>query len=575
MTRHPNDQDLRPMPSFPGPLAAAVLSRRRLLARATALGLGGVAAVELGRTLPAAAAPGTTGALLAPAAATASTLTIGADGSPSDLDPHSAYDYRSVLAILGAYEPLIGLKGSATDQYEGIIAETWEPNADKSVWTFHIRDGVTFQDGSPCDAEAVRASFERLLTMKLGPYLVIGRFVSDPAKITAPDAKTVVFNLGKPQPLFEAAMASTYGPPIVNAKAMKEQESDGDWGHTWAQINAVGTGTGPYKIVSFEPDQQLVMEKYDGYWKGWEGNHFDQVVIRVVTEEGTRRQLLEQGKVDLVDDLTPEDIDALAKNPALTIHSDYSTQTSYFIMNEYGPLKTPEARQAMCFAFPYDEVINGIFKGHAKQAVGIVTETIRGFAPETFKYTTDLDQAKTLLAKAGVASGTKLKIMVETGVESAKSAAQLFQANLTKLGLTLDVQEIDTASYTALLYGDSPPEEHPDFIWWGWWPDYNDAWDHLWPQISCDAWGSKGSNAGSYCNKKVDQLLAQAKDAADPKVYQKALAEAQQILSKDDPPAIYYAQPEWTTVVAANLTGFIFNPINIGTYNFWNMGRKA
>jgi len=129
--------------------AAGGLSRRQLLRRAAAMGLVIPAAHTVLGVAP-------TRATLLQADPT--TLTIGLDGSPSDLDPHSQYDYRSTLAVRGPYEGLIGLKGGATDEYEGLIAESWEANADQSVWSFHLREGVTFQDGSPCDAEAVRAS---------------------------------------------------------------------------------------------------------------------------------------------------------------------------------------------------------------------------------------------------------------------------------------------------------------------------------------------------------------------------------------------------------------------------------
>ena len=87
------------------------------------------------------------------------TLTIALNGAPSDLDPHSQYDQRSTLAVRGPYEGLIGLKGDKTNEYEGVLAERWEANADQSVWTFHLREGATFHDGSPCDAAAVKASF--------------------------------------------------------------------------------------------------------------------------------------------------------------------------------------------------------------------------------------------------------------------------------------------------------------------------------------------------------------------------------------------------------------------------------
>lgn len=498
------------------------------------------------------------------------------DASPTDLDPHSSYDYRSVLAILGAYEGLIALKGDKTDQYIGVIAEGWGPNADKSVWTFHIRDGVKFQDGSPCDSAAILSSYDRQFTLGLGPIGVLGRFITDyKHQITAPDAKTVVFSLGKPQPLFEAALAASYGPYIVNAAAMKTHEANGDWGHVWEQTNAVGTGTGPYKITSFDPAQQLTMEKFDGYWAGWSGSHFEKILLRAVAEESTRRQLLEQGEADIVDTLTSEDIVALKTNPNLTVQENKSTETVYFTMTEYGPLEKPEARQAMCYAFPYNDVIQGIYKGYATQLAGGVAELCRGYAPGTFQYTTDLAKAKALLATAGVAQGTTISMAIDSSIETTKAAAQLFQANLVQIGITLDIQVQEATSLITLLYGDAPASQRPNMSFDFWWPDYNDAWNHLYPQVDSASWGSKGANTGLYKNDQVDQLLASAKDAPDEATYNKAMADVQQIISKDDPPAIYYAQPEWVVVFQKNVQGVVFNPINIGTYRFYDMSRST
>ncbi|HEY7029777.1 MAG TPA: ABC transporter substrate-binding protein [Thermomicrobiales bacterium] len=576
MTRSPEEFDSSPVRDLLRRAQTGALSRREIMQRAAALGIGGAslqAILRAGQTAaaPASASPRTPRR----AAADPKTLTLALDGTPSNLDPHSSYDYRSTMAILGPYEGLIGLKGEATDQYEGILAESWEPNVDKSAWTFHIRQGVTFQDGTPVDAEAVRASYERFLTLDLGPVNVLKRFVTDPKQITTPDAMTVVFDCGSPQPLFESGIASTYGPEVVNVKAMKEHEDNGDWGNVWAQTNAEGTGTGAYKIVQFDNGQQLVMERNENYWRGWDGDHFDRIVFRVVTEEQTRRQLIEQGDADIVDDLTPENRKALAQNPDVTVHKDLSTQVEYFTMTVAGPLKSPEARQAMCWAWPYQEVIQGVYAGDAKEPHGPVAETIRGYDPNTFQYTTDLDKAKALLAQAGVAEGTKLTCTVESGIEFEKSAIQLFQANLQKIGIALDIQLIDLGAFTSLFYGDSPAEERPNLMAWGWWPDYNDAWNHLYPQVSCSGWGSKGSNGGFYCNQQVEGLLQQAHDAADLDTYQKVLSQAQQILSRDDPPAIYYAEPLWITIIRNDINGFFFNPINIGTYNFWAMSRKV
>ncbi len=501
------------------------------------------------------------------------TLTIALNGAPSDLDPHSQYDQRSTLAVRGPYEGLIGLKDDKTNEYVGLLAERWEANADKSVWTFHLREGITFQDGSPCDAEAVRASYERLLTLGRGAVNVVSRFVPEPGRITAPDPRTVVFDCGRPQPLFETAMAATLGVQVVNTKVAKAHEVDGDQGNEWLQINAEGTGTGPYRIVEFEPAELMVMERYDGYWGGWEGPHFDRIVIRVVEEAETRRQLLEQGEVDIAQALSFEALRELEQHPDLRVDRAPSTAVWYFVLTEGGPLAKPEARQAMCYAFPYDEVINGVYDGVPKRAVGPVAETVQGFAPETFVYQTDLERARELFAAAGVGEGTELTLMTETGAPLTQSAAQLFQANLEKIGMRLTIEAVDTPTFTDTFYGDAPAEERPNVMPWSWWPDYSDAWNQLYPIVSCESWGANGGNGGYYCNERVDELLAQAKDAADPAAYQAALAEAQQILTRDDPAAIYYAQPPQESVLRRDVGGFVANPINLGTYDFYQLHR--
>ena len=536
-------------------LTTKQIDRRRLLQGAAALGVGASTGLAAIRTTRAQGDP--------------ATLVIGLSGSPTDLDPHSQYDYRSVVPIRGPYEGLIILKDSETDQYDGVLAETWEANEDKSVWTFHLRDGVTFQDGSPCDAEAVRASYERLLTMQKGAYNVVARFVPDASHISAPDAKTVVFDLGKPQPLFESAMGATYGTQVVNVKVAKEHEEDGDFGNTWMMTFAEGTGTGPYKITDFQPGETVTLEKFDGYWAGWEGDHFDKIIVRTVNESQTMRQLLETGEVDVTDRiaLLPETVKDLESNPDLKVDRKTTTEVVYMTMTEYGPLESAEARQAMCYAFPYAEVIQGAYAGYAKQPHGAVAEATRGFDPATFQYTTDLAKAKELLATAGVAEGTSLKLMVA----GSTTIAELFLANLAEIGITLDIQQVDTNLFTGTFYGDSPVEERPAFMIWSWWPDYNDAWNHLDPQVSCDPHGS--ANAGMYCNERVDELLKASHDAANPEDYQTAMSEIQQILSRDDPSAIYYAEPEWTTTMRKDIQGFFLNPINLGTYNLYKLHR--
>lgn len=105
-------------------------------------------------------------------------LTLIITGNIPDLDPHSAYDSTASSVFFGTHEMLVRFKGSSTEEYEPMLAESWESNEDKTVWTFKIPDGVKFHDGTDCDANAVAESFKRFHEMGLGPVNVINRFVS-------------------------------------------------------------------------------------------------------------------------------------------------------------------------------------------------------------------------------------------------------------------------------------------------------------------------------------------------------------------------------------------------------------
>ena len=501
----------------------------------------------------------------------ANVITIATNRAPSDLDPHSAYDAGSGVPIQGPFEPLIRLKGGSADEFVPLLAETWTANADKSIWTFTLRPNLTFHDGSPCDAEAVRASFERLLTLGYTASSVLGRFIQDPSQITAPDALTVVFDLGRPQPLFEVAIAAPFGTAIVNATLAKSHEVDGDWGHGWAQSETAGLGTGPYRITQFDPGEVIELERFAGYWRGWGERHADAAVIRIVAEETTRRELIERGEIDIAENLSPNMIRAVEANPDVVVIKQFNLATNYVAMAMSGPLASVAARQALCWAFPYDDVIEGVFDGLAKRAIGPVAELCRGFHPETFVYHTDIDRARSLLAEAGVAAGTTLTMMLVNGNVRLQTIFELFAASLASLEIEVRPESVDFAGYLSIAFGDQPDEERPHLYPSFWQPDYNDAWSHLWPQLSCDNW--QGGNLGRYCNPRVEELLLQARDSADDATYQTALAEIQQTVTRDDPAAIYFAQPQWTTAVRKELGGLILNPVASEIHDFYALYR--
>jgi peptide/nickel transport system substrate-binding protein len=547
-TEAESDEGFTQSPQFP-------VTRRLLLGTGIA-----AAGLLIGQHLPAGAQT------------TANTLVIATNRTPTDLDPHSAYDAGSRIVLQGLFETLIGVQPGTTDQYQPLLAESWESNANHTVWTFRLRDGLAFQDGAPCDAAAVQASFGRLLAMGFGPSTVIGRFITDAAQITTPDAKTVTFSLDSPALLFEAAIASATVSAVVNAQLARQHEVDGDWGHAWAQTTTEGMGTGPYHLTSFDIAEGITFEAHQPYWGGWEGDYFDQIEIRVVPEEATRRELIESGDIDIVDALSPDVLADLAADADLIVDLRYNLAVRYVMFNQSGPLESVSARRAICYAFPYDDVIHGVYEGYAKRAIGPCAELLRGFAPGTYLYETDLDQARALLAEAGVAPGTTLSIVIPTGVGLAESIAQLLGANLEEIGLNLDIQRVDFATFVDIYYGDLPEAQRPNLLPAFWAPDYNDGWNHLWPQLSSDAWNT--GNAGHYRNERVDNLLDDAQFATDEAAYNEALAEIQQIATKDDPAAVYYAQAQWPTVLRKRVAGFVPNLISAELYDFHALSKQ-
>jgi peptide/nickel transport system substrate-binding protein len=303
-----------PGPTQPRSCETFRVSRREALAGTTKLGLGASFVAEAARHWQ------PTTAIAALQGTDRQTLTVAANWAPVDIDPHGAYDVGSGLVISGPFESLIALKPGSSREYVPVLAESWESNEDLSAWTFRLRNGVVFHDGTLCDAEAVRVSFERMFALALPPSNVLKRFIQSIDQIQVLDNQSILFDLGRPQLMFEAAMAAPYGMRIMNVGAALQHEVDADWGHGWTQANTDGLGTGPYRVTSFEPGDRVVMERFDDYWGGWEGEHFERIVIRVVAEAETRRQLIEQGGADIVENISRDAVESLSRDRSLIVH---------------------------------------------------------------------------------------------------------------------------------------------------------------------------------------------------------------------------------------------------------------
>ncbi len=554
------------------------LSRRQLLHAGLRLGLASpviVALLDSARSTAAAPARLPQAANLPrPQEGSGGTLTVLISSGTEDIDPHYSYTTLSSTIALAVYEMLIQLRGESTDEFEPMLAESWEASPDQTTYTFKLAEGVTFHDGTLCDAQAVKDSYTRWIELEGSPVNVITRFVESPDQMEVVDATTLRFNLGKPQPLFLSAMASQYGPSVISPTAIAENATEEDpYAHEWAKANAVGSG--PYTLERNDLNEGIVLRRFEEFHRGWEGNHFDEIVFRVVPENATRRQLLEQGEADAAAyNLTVDDLRAMQTNPEIRVVEYNSTAVSWAIMNA-PRLKTAEARQGFSYAFPYDEVVNTVYGGLLKRN-GPIADSVRGYDPNVFLYQTDLAHARELILAAGFAEGDTFEYLVDGNDEREMTVAQLFQANVQEMGFGLELTAVDYATVESTVFGDAPPEERPHFIGgWGWWPDYNDPWNQLWPNFTEANVGGGGGNAGAWVNQRFEEIMAEAETYTDENRLVELMKEAQNILTEQDPPCIWYGQQVRYNVLRADIEGFVPNPLYLDAFPFYAMSRSA
>ncbi len=501
------------------------------------------------------------------------TLVVAVDAIDGDFDPASSYLVNQAVIWLGIYEGLVRLKGESASEVEPLLADSWEHNGDASSWTFHLHPDVTFTDGTPLDAEAVKANYVRTITGNFGTGYILGAFVPKPDKqIVVLDPLTVRFDLAYPYPRFDVVLAAEYGTGLVSPAVFTEHSTGpDDQGHEFLQGNAIGTG--PYLLQSFEAGDQAVLVRNPNYWRGWNGWHFDRIILRSIPEASTRRQLIESGEVDIAYAGTAEDTAAVRQDPGLVAGSFKNLELVYIILGEYGPLASPEARQAMNYLFPYDEFVSTVMKDTFVRANGPFPDLLFTHDPNVFTYDTDVEKARQLLAQAGVEPGTELTYEYYTGF--GKEAGLVMQQQLEKVGLHLRLIEKEFSAFNADLTTDRPVSERADMYYWSWWPDYDDPSDYSWIILSSDAAPDACScyNSGYYHNAEVDRIIDAGFQETDPDKMTAMFARAQDIMTRVDPPMIAVGQHLESTYLRDDIKGHVFNPLYIATFDFYALHR--
>ena len=464
-----------------------------------------------------------------------------------DLNPASSFS-NDLVIMSNCYETLTFYNppGSA-DVIAPKLATSWETSEDDTEWIFTLREGVSFQDGEPFNAQAVKAAIESTIELGAGASYIWAPVES----IEVVDDYTVKFTLGWPAPLDLIASAG-YAAWMYSPKAYADQ------GHEWFNEGNCA-GTGPYTIDNYERGSRIVMSRNEDYWGGWSDENFDTAVFQIVEDPVVRQQMIEAGTADFTYDIPADNLDALDARDDVIVYTNPGFQNLLgLINNQKPPLNDPLVRQAISYAFPYEQFIEGVMGQRATQAYGPIPAGIWGHSPELFQYSYDLEKAAELLAEAGLPDGGfDLVYTYATGDLDEQQVGELWKAELAKLGINLEIQPMTWEAQWEL--GQSDPENAQDIFVMYWWPDFVSPISWLYSMYRTE--DETLFNLGYHKNAQFDELIdtADAISGSDREQATAMFIEAQEILVNDAVSVFFYDVAN-THLARTNIQGFADNP---------------
>ena len=481
-------------------------------------------------------------------------------------DPSETYS-NEVIVMNNAYEQLVRYD-PLQDKYLPVLATDWKASEDGLTYDFNLRKGVKFHCGDDFDANSVKYSIERNLKGWDGGGPRGASYIWGPVKeITVVDDYTVRFALQYPASLLNIASAAY----CAHMYCPKHTEQ---YGHDWF-TEGHELGTGPYVIEKWDKElDQVTLAKFEDYWGGWAGKHFDKVVIKSVPEWATARLQLEAGDADIVDRLPYEDIEALEKVQGIEIVRTPAYQNMFgFFNTKKPPLDNKLVRQAISHAVPYQDIVNYVMRGNARQSKGPVPYGMWGHGEEVLEYTYDLTKAKELLTKAGrPKGGFSLLYTFNAGDEYERRSGELLKAELEKLGITLELRGMPWEEQWGLATAENPKDRQDIFVMY-WWPDYPDPYTFLGPMFHSEE--TIVFNFGYYSNPEYDKLIDDG-SAITGTDREKALSmyiQAQQKLV-EDAPSIFFFDQQYARAKRTTLRGYVDNPAYAHVVFWYNCYRE-
>ncbi len=477
-------------------------------------------------------------------------LIVGQIAEPKALDPHAVTAANDFRILANVYDGLVRFK-SGTLTPEPALADSWEISADGLTYTFHLKDGVKFHDGSAFDAAAVKYTFDRMLDENhpahdTGPF-PLAFFFSGIATTEAADPQTVVFTLKEPFAPFLTNLATPTG-YIVSPAAVDKYGKD---------FGRNPSGTGPFKFKEWRSNELVAVEKNPDYWDG--APKADAIVFRPITDANTRVAEMLSGGLDIMVEVPPVALSEF-KNDQYQIVEAAGPHLWFLILNcKSGPFADKKVRQAANYAVNKEALVNQVLEGTAEVAAGPTPPAFSwAYDDKLQPYPYDPDKAKALLKEAGQPNPKVTFYVTEggSGMLDPVAMGTAIQADLAAVGFDVKIQTFEWNTFL----GEVNPglEGKADMAEMAWMTNDPDTLPFL--ALRTEAWPDKGGfNSGYYSNPKVDELLKKARESTSLDERAGLYKQMQEIVY-DDAPWVFVANWKQNAVTTAAVQGLVLQP---------------
>jgi peptide/nickel transport system substrate-binding protein len=458
------------------------------------------------------------------------TLIYAQPDDPKTLDPINTDIAEATHVITNIFDTLVTYDEETTEIVPA-LAERWELSADGLTWTFHLRTGVTFHDGTLCNATAVKTSLDRLIRAdhpllfdKARPYQSAYEMIRD---VAVADDGTVLLRLHHPSAVLLANLAM-FPASIVSPAALAKYHGD---------FAEHPVGTGPYQVVKWHRDQQLVCSAFAGHWRG--RPKIDQLIWVPVKENATRVQRLQRGEIHVAENLTPIELDDLATDPQLVVQEQTGTNVAYLSMQmENRPLNDLRVRRAIYTAIDKAALVKLGYAGHATPAVSMVPPMMWGHDDSLVDLPYDPAQARQLLQEASVDAGFNLPLSLTLAVmNQARPYLQqpvaiqgYLKDALREIGIEVRIEARDVNQHFEHL---SAGRHQLGLA--GWSTDNSDPDNFLYSMLDPDNISASGNNLSRYRNPRFHELMLAGQRETNPTARLPIYLEAQRLVQADLP----------------------------------------